>query len=342
MSLVTRKSAPERVIDGTSYNALRLTTKEPEPIYTVKFNHDGKLIASAGKAQRIVLWNTDSLADKKFAADTQMVPISYDFSSAISKSAITWLAWSQLDDPLMFLSSADSTASLFDINKGTKIKTFHHNGSVNQLDISKRDALITCSDDATVKIWDIRSKFPVSVIKSEYPILTCCIDPNEVALYFAGIDPAISCYDPRDTSKPLWRESNQSSNITSLSLSPGTADYLISKSVDGSIKYFDSRTVFNKSNSSSSRRRRAKPYVFDGSQANEDDWLTHSKLVKDPNGNLNVVSSSSDGYIYIWDFASRKLLSRLCGHRGSSYDVDCFESRLISCSIDGSLILRDF
>jgi len=341
MSLVTRNSVSRSIVDGTGYTALHLTTDHSEPIYTVKFNRYGNLAASGGKDQGIVIWNMDSLTNQKFAADTQEVPVSYDFCPAIHKSAITWIAWSQIDDPLMFLSSADSTASIFDINKGCKIKTFHHNGSVNQLDVSKKDTLITCSDDSTVKLWDTRSKFPVSVIKSEYPILSCCIDLNEAALYFAGIDPAICCYDPRDISKPLWREANQSSNVTSLSLAPGTSDYLISKSVDGSIKYFDSRTVFSKGGSSIAHRRHAKPYVFDGSQANEDDWLIHSKLVTDSDGKLKVISASSDGYIYVWDFASRKLLFRFEGHSGPSYDVDCFDDRLISCSVDGSLIVRD-
>lgn len=336
MSLVLHRSDTDKqrnLIDSTEL-PVRLLTDSPSPLYSVRFSTDGSLLAAGGKDKGIYIWDLSSIPtqDLKNGVD---ISSSYSYQSSVHKSAITSIRWSNITTDRIFLSSADSTACAFDLTKETKIKTFHHQGTVNEVDVSKRDLVVTCSDDGSVRVWDLRSKFPISEVNTDFPVLTCCIEPNERGIFFAGIDPEVKCYDPRNTTDPVWAEKCQSNNVTSLSLSPKTADYLVSKSIDGTIKYFDSRLTM-----SSLHKRRAKPYVFDGAQASEDDWLIRAKIVSDSTGKLSIISGSNDGFIYIWDFASRRLLSRLGGHSGAVYSVDYANNHIVSCSVDGSLIFR--
>ncbi|VEU23853.1 DEKNAAC104806 [Brettanomyces naardenensis] len=342
MSLVVRngKTGHKR----TKLSTVRLTCSTGDPVYTVKFNSDGSLLASGGEDRNLTIWDVNSITpedtEDPSGNGSEIVrpsTVEYKYQPLIHKSAVTWIEWSKISRSLVFTSSADGTAGLIDLTRGQKIKTFHHSGCVNQVAVSKRDMVVTCSDDGKVKTWDVRSKFPTTEITTDYPVLTCCSDADERGLFFSGIDPSVHCYDPRDTKKPLWSELNHSNNVTSLSLSPDSAEYLLSKSVDGTIKYFDSRfTVAN-----TSHRRRARPYVFDGATSTQEDWLIRSQIIKDPNGKLRVVSGSNDGFVYMWDFASRKLVARMEGHTGSSFDIDYNQGRLASCSIDGSLIVRE-
>lgn len=331
---------------------LRLDTNSG-PIYAIRFNEDGSYFASGGVDKCLRIWNVDQLADNEDEAEEN----SNDdldngvYEERVTNSAITSLRWSNLEDSHVFISSADHTAIIYDLNKSTKVKTFHHKESVNQLSLSENDTIVTCCDDGKVRLWDVRSKFPISEINTplniDTPVLTCCIDRNSNRIYFAGIDPTVYCYDIRNAKSPvvLWSESNShTNNVTSLSLSPDES-YLLSKSIDGTIKYFDAKILSEKTTT----RRRAKPYVFDGTSASDDDWLIRSIIIPDPTNDddesdlFNVLSGSNDGYTYVWEFASRKLINKLDGHLSTVFDLDYSEinSQLVTCSADGSVILRD-
>lgn len=320
------------------------------PIYTAKFNEDGTYIASGGTDCTIKLWNLENLDteidqelknDLKSEQDLQSGSV---FEEKICNSAITWIQWSNLEDSQLFISSADHTTSIFDLNKSTKIKTFKHPNCVNQLSISKRDTIVTCCDDGKVRLWDKRSKSATAVIDSQIsnlnlPVLTCCIDQNSDRFYFSGIDPTIYCFDTRKLSKSWSENKSHSNNVTSLSFSPDES-YLLSKSIDNTIKFYDSRLL-------SSIRNRGKPYIFDGPTSSEDDWLVRSIFIPDPTSDtnelLNVISGSNDSFTYVWEFASRKLINRLDGHLATIYDIDYSEinNQLLTTSADGSIIIRN-
>lgn len=329
------------------------------PIYTARFNEDGTYIASGGTDKTVKLWNLEQL-DTEVATDEKNEPIEQELETSggvyeekVCDSALTWIEWSNLEDSHLFISSADHTATIFDLNKSAKIKTFHHPDTVNQLSISKRDTVATCCDDGKVRIWDKRSKFETAIINPpipnlNLPLLTCCIDENAQNIYFSGIDPTVYCFDTRKLSEPSlsWSESNShSNNVTSLSLSPDES-YLLSKSIDGTIKYYDARTFSSNSNIKKPLNR-GKPYLFDGPTSSEDDWLVRAILIPDPtsesNELLNVISGSNDSYTYVWEFASRKLINRLDGHSSIVYDVDYSEinNQLLTASADGSIIIRN-
>ncbi|ODV86433.1 hypothetical protein CANARDRAFT_6905 [[Candida] arabinofermentans NRRL YB-2248] len=300
---------------------------EKSPILTTRFNTTGDYIATGNSNKNITIWK---VPDNK-TNENIIENIEYEnYSHCFFKSAVTCLRWSSIDPNQIFASSADKSISIIDLNKGLKIKTFKDNSIINEIHNSKKDLIVSCSDNDGVKGWDSRSKDPIFKIDSKYPVLTTCIDSNQTRFYFSGIDPTINCYDLRKLDSPDWKEVNHTSSVTSLSMNQDES-YIISKSLDASIKYYDSRLFI--------KGTRSKPYVFDGPTCSLDDLLIRCKIVNIDGKDL-IISGSNDGFIYVWDFISRKLIQRLDGHNGCSIDVDVFGNHLASSSVGGELILR--
>ncbi|ESX02002.1 hypothetical protein KL918_005052 [Ogataea parapolymorpha] len=321
MSLVVHQN-------GTSVPYVLRLNGHKGAVLANRFNEDGTLVASGGVDRNLIVWKIPDSPE----LIREELPYEYNVAN-ITKSAITSIRWSHLNENHLLVASADSTATVFDITKNQKIKTFHHKMCINEISNSENDMLVTCSDDRSVKLWDSRSRFEIDSIQHKYPLLTVTIDSRDQRFYFAGIDPTVSCYDARKRSTLCWEECNQTNNVTSLALSPDES-YLVSKSVDNTIKYYDSRLY--------TKGLRARPYVFDGAKASPDDFLIRLKAVKKSDGKEYIISGSNDAHVYVWDFASRRLKSRLDGHLGTVLDVDSVNDRLISGSIDGALILRSF
>ncbi|KAG7754547.1 hypothetical protein KL911_001986 [Ogataea haglerorum] len=266
---------------GVPY-VLRLTGHKGA-VLANRFNEDGTLVASGGVDRNLIVW--------KIPDSPELIreELPYDYNVAtITKSAITSIKWSHLNENHVFVASADSTATVLDITKNKKIKTFHHKMCINEISNSENDILVTCSDDGSVKLWDSRSRFEIDTIQHKYPVLTATIDARDQRFYFAGIEPTVFCYDARKRGTFCWEECNQTNNVTSLVLSPDES-YLVSKSVDNTIKYYDSR-LFTKG-------LRARPYVFDGSKASAEDYLIRLKSIKKSDGKEYIISGSNDAHL---------------------------------------------
>lgn len=297
------------------------------PVYTVEFNHDASLIASGGDDKQIVIWDINSISETDQDDNDECT----FYNQTIHKSALTSIKWSNINHTSIFTSSVDANVFSFDLSTGQKVKTFKHTSPINQIDVSKRDIISTVADDGKLRLFESRSKDTIGEISTPYPLFSTVIDPTETFVYFSGIDPTIHCYDIRKLDTPNWSQCTQKRSVTSLSISPN-GEYLISKSIDGSIKYFDSSI-------SCTNKQRGKPYVFEGPLATDEDWLIRSMIVNSGNEMYTVISGSNDGLLYSWDLATRKIKSKLNYNCGSIFDLDYKLGKLVTSCENGSIIL---
>lgn len=277
------------------------------------------------------LWNTPSTE----VLQNDSIPVNFANLSG-HKSAITSLEWLS-DSHSLVTSSADRTLGLWDITTGERVRKFTgHSLVVNDVRTFQGDGIVSVSDDQRACVWDARTKQAAKEIKIEYPLLAVCVgkrEPNIV--FFSGIDPTIYGYDLRDTSKPLIQiDTLHSDAITSLCLS--NDDFtLISNSMDGTIRAYDSRPFES--------NQRIKPVIFDDAPAGEEHLLIRSKqFVRD--GVPYVISGSCNKSSVILNMKTERLAHNFYGHEGTVIDVDVHpnEKVLVSGSTDGNLIVREF
>lgn len=240
------------------------------------------------------------------------------------------------------------------------------------------DLLASVADDGYVCIWDTRSKSYVADIKTDYPLLTVVSgNSNSVSggslIYTSGIDPTVHAYDLRNSSEPYYQiETPHSDAVTSLAInnnrdnntndnnynnnSNGDGDdssILISQSMDGTVRAYDASTNLSRD------AQRVQPALFniaeqeDGTTtnataANDEKLLIRAQLKQFGGSNKKkkqnlIFAGSADKSVAVWDFETQKLLGKLYGHRGTVVDVDLHpvENVVLSCSTDGTLIVRE-
>ncbi len=105
------------------------------------------------------------------------------------KNAALEVKW--ITDTSIVSCSADKTVALWDASKGVRVRKYaEHSGIVNCVSVSKKDPYLFASgsDDCQFILWDSRSKSSVSVIETDYPILSSCLSHDGSIAYFGGID----------------------------------------------------------------------------------------------------------------------------------------------------------
>lgn len=280
------------------------------------------------------------------------------------KSAVTSIDFST-DNSYIISASADRTIGFWDIETGRRIrKCQDHELCINQvvnLKSGNENLSISCSDDSNLNVWDIRYKYPSIKIDSlnNYPLLSCDASHDNL-VYCSGIDPTIYCFDLRFPDKIFWKEESlHQDSITSVKLFKSNnnnnkndndndnnnnksiiqnGNYLFSRSMDETIRYYDVSTTTSSTNRSV---KRSKPYIYNGSISGDEDLLIRCDL---NNKGSTIISGSADNTISCWDFLTRKLIDKLPGHRGTVIDVNfhpVYDNILLSSSTDGSVIVRE-
>lgn len=302
-------SLMERVLEG-----------HQGPVYSVGFNGDGTMVASASDDKLVAVWDIDAIPlDADASEDCSF------YTMDAQKAAVTCVLWSNVEDAGLYTSAADGSVFAFDLCRGEKTKTFAHSQCVNEIAISKRDVLASVCDDGALRIYDMRSKDPASELETRHPLLTTVFDPSETYVYCSGIDPTVGCYDLRKLNDTVWAHTPQKRAVTSLAVSE-RGDYLVSKSLDGTIKYFDASG-------------RTKPYVLEGPATSEDDWLVRAGVYESGAEMHTVLSGSSDGILYAWDLATRKTTTKRDFECGAIYDVDYHQGTFVAACENGAVVL---
>lgn len=207
------------------------------------------------------------------------------------------------------------TAALYDVETMTRTRKFAgHSSFVNSCcpcRVSTNPIVVTAGDDASVKLWDVRSKKCQRTMHNEgnYQVLAACFNDIGSHVFTAGIDELVKAWDLRNTDKPVWTAAGHTDSITGLSLSPdGTT--VLSNSMDQTVRTWDARPFC--------KGDRMGPVAYQGAVHNYEKLLL--KCSWSPDGK-RVSAGSSCNNVHVWEASSGNVLYKLPGHKGSVAEV---------------------
>jgi len=296
---------------------IMLLTGHKAEVYSCKFSPDGKHLASGSFDKQIFLWNVYGDCENYLVFKGH-------------QNAVMEVHWS-VDGSHVFSASADKTMAVWDVEAGQRVKKcVGHTSHVNSCFPAKRGHLVaTGSDDATVKVWDMRVKGPQQSFNNRYATTAVCFSAQDDQIFAGGIDNTIKVWDLRKNDVHMYLEGHQDT-VTGIRLSPD-GSYLLSNSMDNTVRVWDVRPFVT-------THRNIKQ--FQGIQHNFEKTLL--KCSWSPDGS-KISSGSADRFVYVWDSATRRILYKLPGHRGSVNEVDFHpnEPIIASCSSDQTIYLGE-
>ena len=317
-----RPSMEDRVIQKNLYSPNLRLTGHTDSIYTVNFSNDGAFLLSAGKDKRILLWDVYNNCSNIGVNDE-------------AKNAVLQATFSG-DCEKIFAASADDCLHAIDIGCMVRFKRFKgHSDIVTSVDASRTglDMVLTGSNDASVRVWDLRHKKSVITLQDKFSILSVVFTrQNHSQCFSAGIDNLIKKWDLRKPEKPLIVLRGHTDSVTSLQLNPDGTQ-ILSNSMDNTVRSWNVKPFCPSEN------RCLK--VYSGHSHGYDQNLLRATW------NLNqkwVASGSSDNVLYVWNSSNRQIKMKLGGHEAVINDVKFspVENLVASCSNDKSVILTQF
>ncbi|MES1905071.1 MAG: U5 small nuclear ribonucleoprotein, partial [Paramarteilia canceri] len=204
---------------------------------------------------------------------------------------------------------------------------------------SSGNILYSCSDDKTIKKWDLRAKSPVATHQHTFEVTTICA-LSEDAVFFGGLDNQIYCWDSElahidyEISNQM-RPNSHSEMIYSTALSP-TKRYMLSVSADKSMKVWNVQPFLSKSLEQQGRCMAQFYSQFNSSDFDifRASWSCDEKYV----------SCGGAKLLFIWNFQNKKLEYALPGHLGNVTCVDFSPndpSVVLSAGTDGIIFVGE-
>lgn len=296
---------------------MRLFGHEGE-IFSAKFSPDGGSLASGSYERLIYLW--------KVYGECENYCVLKGHQGAIME--IQYSA----DGTMLFSVSTDKLGAVWDVEVGERIKKLKgHSSIVNSCGASRKGSQIVCtgSDDGTVRVWDLRSRYSSQTFNNIYQVTSVCFGDSSEQVISGGIDNIIKIWDTRKE-EVLYTLSGHTDTVTGLSVSQN-GSYLLSNAMDNTVRLWDIRAY-------APNVRQLKLLL--GAQHNFEKNLL--RCCWSPDGR-KVAAGSADRYVYVWDAVMGNLLYKLPGHQGSINDVDFHpkEPILLSCSSDKTIYLGE-
>lgn len=276
-------------------------------VFTAKFSPDGTVVASGSHDRHLFFWRTYGECE-----NYMMIPG--------HKNAILELHWTT-DGERVITASPDKTVRAWDTKTGEQVKKLtEHSNFVNSCCPLKQGPplLVSGSDDATAKVWDMRQKQSVATMEEKYQVCSVAFSAAGDQIYTAGIENVVKAWDLRRNAVVTAMQGH-TDTITSQRVSPD-GNFLLTNAMDNTLRIWDMRPY-------APANRCTK--ILTGHQHSFEKNLL--KCDWSPDG-TKVASGSADRSVYIWDVASRKVLYKLPGHNGTVNEAVFHPQEPIICS----------
>ncbi len=321
-----------------------------EPVTSVAFSRDGKILASASFDDTVKLWDT--------ATRKELATLSGHSDDVRS------VAFSP-DSKTLASASDDNMVKLWDIASRKELATLTgHANYVSSVAFSPDGkTLASGSFDNTVKLWDVAARIEVAALSGHSRfVMSVAFSPDGKTLASASADNTVKLWDTTSR-KELATLSGHSKSVMSVAFSPD-GKTLASASFDNTVKFWDTTTHEELATlAGSSNSVMSIAFSPDGKTlAYADDttvklWDTathqevatlagHSGVVVSvafsPDGKT-LGSASGDNTIKLWDTTTRPEVAILSGHSNSVWSVAFSPDgkTLASASFDSTVKLWD-
>lgn len=307
----------ERKMKSTN---LELTGHEDQ-VLALDFSNDGNYLLSAGLDRQILLWDIyNQCINIGVNRETKKGVISVKFSG---------------DSEKIFAAGADHFLHAIDSESMVRFKKFKgHSEMLTCVDSTRTgvDKILTSSNDATLKLWDLREKNSVHTQKEKYPILACAFLPRDSRIFFSGgIENLIKKWDLRQPKTPLLQLTGHTDTVSSIRVDI-EGKTLLSNSMDNTVRTWNIQPFCISDN------RCLK--VYQGHAHGYDIGIMRADWSRDKK---YVASGSASSKVIMWNAASRKIKVEFGGHVGPVNDVKFSPSNdiIASCSNDRKVYLTD-
>ncbi|MBV9242410.1 MAG: hypothetical protein JO314_10415 [Acidobacteria bacterium] len=154
-----------------------------QPVTSVAFSRDGKLLASASKDKTVILW---AVANKKALV------------TLIGHSGAVNAVRFSPDGKFVVTGSDDKTVRIWSVASGQQIAVLTgHSAKVNSVAYSgDGGTIVSAGDDKTVRTWSVASKRQIKMFAGEKPVLSVAVSADGKWIASGGDDEAIHFFDP--------------------------------------------------------------------------------------------------------------------------------------------------
>ncbi|CUM56196.1 uncharacterized protein AC631_03639 [Debaryomyces fabryi] len=221
--------------------------------------------------------------------------------------------------------SSDTTVKVFNLNDGELLaELIGHTKGISDIEFSPTNSNIiaSCSDDLTIRLWSIKKKQCLKVLKKHtYHVTAVKFSLKGNILISGSADETITIWDIISgiTLKTLAAHSDP---VLSLALTPDST-MIASASYDGLMRLFDLETgqclktlTYNSSSHGTATASTADVVNF-----------PISNVEFSPNGKY-ILSSSLDGVLRLWDYMNNKVIKTYLGLDGGEVPI----SEAYNCS----------
>ena len=250
-----------------------------DPVRSVAFRPDGKILASGSDDGTIKLWNLTTNQD--------VANLRGHYST------IDVVAFSN-DGKILSSGSDDGTIKLWNLETNKEIATLSsHSGSIWFVAFSKNGkTLASASSDYTIKLWNLDTNEEIATLNEHSDHVTVVsFSPDGKILASGSRDNTIKLWD-LEKNEMIATLEGHSSTVTSLAFSDKNT--LISSSYDNKIKQWD---------------------LINNEELNNLEGHSSGilSIAIAPNGKI-LASASQDNTIKLWDFTTQEEIATLTGH----------------------------